>query len=340
MSKKRGAASEKMLPKLQNNMLIKKIKSKKEALSQTAVDSTAYDDQMLMPSPSNKVFRFAIGFSIVLHLALLAVKFSDPVTINNFLRTTSLEVILINAASEDKPSEAVLVAQNDFAGGGESVEVGVYSSSPDEFSLQAQQGNDFEDTIRQMNEARQQTARELTSIKELYSMLPPIDPNLGESDPRRIAEEEYRRALSDKISAIEQRIEEENSRPRRMYIGPSTRSHVQAVYYDSIRKKIEIKGTESFPQHNGKPMYGSLLMEVSVNPVGVLTKTVIVESSGNPILDRQAQAIAASAGPFPAAPTELLKLERNIEFVFVMRFHFKSDGHVETELHERNASAR
>lgn len=322
--------------------MVKKLLEKKKALMKDdeKANQLVFDGQVLMPRQSSKVMRFAIGFSIVFHVALMMVKFADPVAINNFLRTSSLEVILVNVTTPEAPTEANFVAPKDSAGGGESVNEGVIPTSPDEYSPISSAGDSWEDVIQQQNLQREQTVRQLTSAKEAFSLLAPIDPSWGADDPRRIAEEDRRRQLSDRIAAIEQKIQEESSRPRRMYIGPAARSHIQAVYYDSIRKKIEVKGTESFPQHNGVPMYGNLLMEVSVNPNGDLAKAVILESSGNAMLDRQAQAIAASAGPFPSAPAELLRVERNVEFVFIMRFKFMNEGRVETELLERSPPAR
>lgn len=315
----------------------KKLLAKGHSLLEGDGDASqyVYEGQTLMPGQSNRVMRFAVTFSIIFHVALLMVKFADPVAINQFIRTSSLEVLLVNAATQEEPSEAKFVAQSNVRGGENTANEGMYATSPYDYSPIASPGDSHEDTIQRQNEAREENMRQLTTIKEQFSLMPPIDPSWGENDPRRIAEEERRRLLSDRIAAIEQKIREENSRPRRVYIGPEARSHVQAIYYDSIRKKIEIKGTESFPQHNGMPMYGNLLMEVSVNPEGALVKAAILESSGNAVLDRQAQAIAASAGPFPPAPPELLRVERNIEFVFIMRFKFLNEGKVETELLER-----
>ncbi|MGL4667900.1 MAG: energy transducer TonB family protein, partial [Saezia sp.] len=340
-----NVAQQPLAKRVSNSPVTAKVRdlwSKKEALIEgdKGAGEFVYDGEVLMPRQS-RVMRFAIIFSIVFHALLLLVRFADPVAFNSLLQTSSLEVLLINATSQDAPTEAKFVAPKDFAGGGEAVEENIVPTSPDDYSPQASLGDSWEDTIKQQNQVREQTARELTSIKESFSLMPPIDPSWGTNDPRRVAEEERRRLLSDKIAAIEQKIREESSRPRRMYIGPAARSHIQAVYYDSIRKKIELKGTESFPLHNGMPLYGSLLMEVSVNPDGTLAKAVILESSGNAILDRQAQAIAGSAQPFPPAPAELLRVERNVEIVFIMRFKFMNDGRVETELRERvNPSSR
>ena len=45
-----------------------------------------------------------------------------------------------------------------------------------------------------------------------------------------------------------------------MHISPSTREAVYAIYYDGLRRKVEDKGTENFPEQAGKKLYGELVM--------------------------------------------------------------------------------
>ena len=291
-------------------------------------------DSALTPKQSNTVLRTAIIVSVVFHLALLTIKFTDPEAINDFFQRSSLEVVLINAQSEEAPTNPQVRAQYDYAGGGDSEEK-VYATSSETHSEVFSAGDSFDEIQAELNAAREESMRLLNQVKAQYAQLPPIDPSWGENDPRRRAEEERRRQLSNTIAAIEQRIQEENARPRRMYIGPAARSDAQAMYYDMVRQKIEQRGTESFPQYAGLPLYGSLLMEVVVSPKGQMVSASVLQSSGNAVLDRQAQAIALKAGPFSAAPPELLRVEQNVEFVFVMRFNFLNEGKLTTELMER-----
>lgn len=306
-------------------------KDKREQLIGTEENIT------LIPEPSHAVMRIAIIISVVLHLGLLMIKFSDPEKINDFFRSANLEVVIINAVTDEQPTDARLIAQANYAGGGDSNNPNDYATTPYDYAEFSLTGDSFEETQRQLNQARDESMRLLAQVQESYAQLPPIDPSWGENDPRRIAEEERRLELSNKIAAIEQQIREENARPRRMYIGPTARGDAQALYYDTIRRKIELRGTESFPQHAGLPLYGSLLMELVVNPQGNLINARVLQSSGNPVLDRQAQAIAASSGPFQAAPAELLKIEQNVEFVFIMRFNFLNEGRLSAELMERQS---
>ena len=90
----------------------------------------------------------------------------------------------------------------------------------------------------------------------------------------------------------------ENARPKKRYISPAVREEIYAVYYDQLRRAIEDRGTENFPQNAGKKLYGELTMIVTVNFDGRVLATEVVQSSGNPTLDKRAEAIARTAGPF------------------------------------------
>ena len=132
------------------------------------------------------------------------------------------------------------------------------------------------------------------------------------------------------MAEIERRINSENSRPKKRYISPATREAIYAVYYDSLRRSIEDKGTENFPTGGGKKLYGELTMIVTVNYDGRVLETEIVESSGNPMLDRRAAAIARSSGPFgPFTPAMRKKAD---QILVVSRFRFTRDETLEANL--------
>ena len=56
--------------------------------------------------------------SVALHAVLLTIRFVDPERFNRVFEDTPLEVILVNARSNEKPIKAQAIAQADLAGGG------------------------------------------------------------------------------------------------------------------------------------------------------------------------------------------------------------------------------
>src|SRR3989442_6989756 len=51
------------------------------------------------------------------------------------------------------------------------------------------------------------------------------------------------------LAEIEKRINEENARPKKRYISPSTREAVYAIYYDGLRRKVDRKSTRLNSSH-------------------------------------------------------------------------------------------
>ncbi|RYF66823.1 MAG: TonB family protein, partial [Comamonadaceae bacterium] len=144
------------------------------------------------------------------------------------------------------------------------------------------------------------------------------------------AQEEKRRQLVKLLAEIEKRINEENERPKKRYISPATREEVYAVYYDALRRKVEDKGTDNFPEQGGKKLYGELTMILTVNHDGRVLATEIVQGSGNPVLDRRAEAIARAAGPFGPFSTGMRSKADQI--AVVSRFKFTRDQTLETSV--------
>ena len=66
--------------------------------------------------------QLALGISIALHAAVLTVRFVNPEGFNRAFQDTPLEVILVNARSNEAPTQAQAIAQANLAGGGDADE--------------------------------------------------------------------------------------------------------------------------------------------------------------------------------------------------------------------------
>ncbi len=194
-------------------------------------------------------------------------------------------------------------------------------------------GDSAEDEQRKIDSMQEQQMLMLGQLRKMLSAMPPPDPRQPTNNPEAMAREEKRRQLIKMLAEIERRINEENARPKKRYISPSTREEIYAIYYDSLRRKIEDKGTQNFPEAAGKKMYGELTMTVTINFDGRVLDTEIVETSGNLTLDRRAKAIARNAGPFGRFNDAMRK--RADQIVVVSRFKFTRDETLETNLTSR-----
>ncbi len=173
----------------------------------------------------------------------------------------------------------------------------------------------------------------LAQIRRELAALPKSEPLRASPSPEAQAREDKRRQLMRTLAEIERRINEENARPKKRYVSPATREEVYAVYYDGLRRKIEDRGTENFPELAGRKLYGELTMIVTVNHDGRVLETEVVESSGNRTLDRRAQAIARGAAPFGRFSEAMRR--RADQIVVVSRFKFTRDETLETRLTSR-----
>jgi periplasmic protein TonB len=280
---------------------------------------------------SFSTLQIALGVSFAVHAGLLTVRFVDPEAFNRVFEDTPLEVVLVNARTNERPEKAQAIAQASMAGGGEADKGRATSPLPP--SALTAVGDAAEDAQRKIEAMQEQQMLMLAQLKRTLAAMPPPDPNQAASHPDAQAREEKRRHLVKMLAEIERRINEENARPKKRYISPATREEVYAVYYDGLRRKIEERGTINFPEQAGKKLYGELTMIVTVNFDGKVLDTEVVETSGNLTLDRRAQSIARAAGPFGRFSDAMRK--RADQIVVVSRFKFNRDQTLETQLTAR-----
>ena len=272
--------------------------------------------------------QIALGVSALLHAVVLTTRFVDPQSFNRVFKDTPLEVILVNAKSNEKPDFAQAIAQSSLAGGGQ-LEKG-RATSPLPPSALTDLGDAAEDAQKKVDAMQEQQTHLLAQVKKQLASLPPPESTVPSFDLVQAEREEKRKQLIKILAEIEKRIDEENARPKKRYISPATREEVYAVYYDSLRRKIEDRGTSHFPELAGKKLYGELTMIVTVNFDGRILTTEVAQTSGNLTLDRRARAIVKGSGPFEKFTDAMRR--RADQIVVVSRFKFTRDETLETKL--------
>ena len=282
---------------------------------------------------SLSTLQIALGFSLAVHAVLLTVRFVDPESFNRVFQDTPLEVILVNAKSNEKadPKQARAIAQHTLAGGGDADKGRATTPLPS--SALTELGDATEDAQRRIEALLEQQTMLLAQIRKQLAALPPPDPKRQAKSTESREREEKRRQLMKLLAEIERRVNEENARPKKRYISPSTREAVYAIYYDRLRSRIEERGTENFPSAAGRKLYGELTMVLTVNHDGRVLDAEVVQSSGSLTLDRRAVAIARSAGPFGRF-SEAIRRQTD-QIVVVSRFKFTREETLETKLTDR-----
>ena len=273
--------------------------------------------------------QWALGLSVLLHAALLTIRFVDPEGFKRVFQDTTLDVVLVNAESDEKPEKPQALAQATLAGGGEAADKLVSTPLPPA-PVESPGDSAANENQRRIDSMLEQQEQLLAQVRQQLATMPKVDPQKLNQDPEAQAQEERRQQLQKLLAAIERRVEEENSRPRKRYLSPATLGTTYAVYYDEMRRRIEAEGTANFPQVAGRKLYGELLMSLLINHDGRILDARVTRSSGNRNLDRLAEIIASRAAPFGNFTAAMRK--DTDQFDVTARFRFTHEQTLETTL--------
>lgn len=254
-----------------------------------------------------KPLWIALAISLLIHLALLSQRWFNAPEVERRLNTP-LSVVLVNASSPSPPQKAQKLAQANLDGGGLTIR-------EDASALhRAHLGAD---------------ARLEALEKRQKQLLSKLDTDKKQATGMRSGEESKQLSQANALEAeLARRLSPEGRLPRRAVLSASsTKTVAFAYYYDGMRQKIEAYGNTFFPRVQGRPLYGSLVLTVSVDAEGRITNNVkgregieVSRSSGIPELDRQAVAIVRAAAPFGAFPSEMRQQIDVLDWVSTFEF--------------------
>ncbi len=254
-----------------------------------------------------KPLWIALAISLLIHLALLSQRWFNTPEVERRLNTP-LSVVLVNASSPSPPQKAQKLAQANLDGGGLTIR---------EDASVLHRAHLGADARLEALEKRQ---------KQLLSKL---DTDKKQATGMRSGEESKQLSQANALEAeLARRLSPEGRLPRRAVLSASsTKTVAFAYYYDGMRQKIEAYGNTFFPRVQGRPLYGSLVLTVSVDAEGRITNNVkgregieVSRSSGIPELDRQAVAIVRAAAPFGAFPSEMRQQIDVLDWVSTFEF--------------------
>ena len=280
----------------------------------------------------------AMAVSVVAHAALLAVRFAAPEAFRQRPADPGLEVVLVNAKHAKAPVKAGALAQANLDGGG-TVESG-RAKSPLPDLRKVEDGDSIKALQRRIADLEQQQQNVLTRARGSSTFSAPPVTEKERPDPSRNGEDnlDSTRAIARSVAEISQRIEEENRRPKRTQITPSTQQVGYALYYKAMQKRIEETGTLNFPQQGGRKLYGELIVYIPVFQDGTLYLKdggpKVERSSGNPALDQAALAIVRRSAPFGAFPANMRSQGKDDLWEVFTRFRFTRDNQVQATLGE------
>ena len=283
----------------------------------------------------NRLLYLALGVSLLAHGALLAVRFVSPPPAPVQATDPGLEVILVNAKHNRVPLKADAVAQANLDGGG-SVDQG-RSKSPMPDMHKTEMGDSVKAAKRRIAELEERQKKLLTQMNAAPLSAPPITEKM-KPDPTPNGADllESSKAIARRVAEISETIEDQNKRPRKTMITPSTREVGYATYYKTMQKRIEDIGTLNFPNVNGRKLYGQLMLSIPVFQDGSIYEKdggiKVERSSGNPALDEAAIRIVKRSAPFGKFPPNMLSNDKDDLWVIITTFKFTRDDKLQADL--------
>ncbi|MFV8783941.1 energy transducer TonB [Microbulbifer sp. SA54] len=269
-------------------------------------------------------FTFALFLACAVHaLVIFGIGFTAPEAKQ---APPTLEVTLAQHRASDAPEDADYLAQHNQQASGT-------AETPRELSTDRRA--EIADTnIRQVNPLpQQQAARPADQLRQLITTIgdsPQQAPELPAEDKR--SEEKRGDAPSDlpptnpEIASLQARLDKIRQtiaqRPRvRRLTSVATKASADAAYLHDWRQKVEAIGNDNFPEEALRnQITGNLRMMVRLLPTGAVEDVVILESSGERILDDAAQQIVRLAAPFAPFPAEIRKEADRLEIIRTWRF--------------------
>lgn len=284
----------------------------------------------------NRFLYTAIGISLLVHGALLAVHFVAPTAFRLQPTDPGLEVILVNAKHNKAPLKADALAQANLDGGG-TVDKG-RSKSPLPDMRKVETGDSVKAVKRRISELEQKQSELLTQASKPnpFAAAPVTEKNKPDPLPSGADLLESSKAIARMSAEISETIEDQNKRPKKTFVTPSTRGVGYAIYYKTMQKRIEDVGTLNFPQQNGRKLYGQLVISIPVFQDGTIYErdggAKIDRSSGNAALDAAALNIVRRSAPFGKFPPNMLSNDRDDLWVIITTFKFTREDRLQADM--------
>ncbi|MDQ7987876.1 energy transducer TonB [Pseudomonas sp. G34] len=267
---------------------------------------------------------FTLFLAAVLHIALIlgvGFTFAEPGQISK-----TLEITLSTFKSDEKPKEADFLAQDNQQGSG-TLEKKAAPTTTEQAP--------FQDTeVRKVTPAAappppavkpEAPKAAVTTRAPQQQKAPAKREETKPTPPSQEAPSFDSAQLSAEIASLEAELSNEvqqyAKRPKIHRLNAaSTMRDKGAWYKDEWRKKVERIGNLNYPDDaRRRQIHGSLRLLVSINRDGSLYEVMVLESSGEQVLDQAAMRIVRLAAPYAPFTGDLADIDR-LEIIRTWRF--------------------
>lgn len=277
-----------------------------------------------LEAPEISILGYALIGSLLVHSVLLAMRFHVFDARKTPDSAPPLEVSLVNAKTNTRPTKAEILAQANLDGGG-NTDANRRAKTPLPLPPKDTTANDIAATT-QKAVALEQRAQELMSQLKSGATAPaPATPAPESADKAPVVSATDLTQRTLEVMRLEAQIARDmdayQKRPKRHAVGARAAEYRFARYVEDWRQKVERVGNLNYPEAARQfALYGSLILTVSIRADGSVEKVVIDRSSGQKVLDAAAAKIVEMAGPYAPFPpdirrdTDILEITRTWTF--------------------------
>lgn len=276
---------------------------------------------------NDRVLRAALVISVLLHGVALSLHFRLPDSLRWKPANTTLEVVLVNAKSRDKPARSDVLAQANLDRGG-NVDDARRATTPLPVTEPRNPGKDLADAQRRVQQLEAQQKRLLMQARKAKSRVPAEAQRTAPAEQQ--ADQPNGRDLADLALAamrlqaqIDKQVEEYQKRPRKKFIGANAAEYRFAQYEEDWRVKVERVGMLNYPPEARGRLYGNLRLTVTIRPDGGVETVELDRSSGLKVLDEAAFKIVRLAAHYAPFPPDI---RRDTDLLVITRTWFFGQG--------------
>ena len=270
----------------------------------TSRDASSPVEPLEPDATSTRFLRWAILLSLLCHAALLG--WQRQVVVPVRPPASELEIVMMNASTDSAPVKAQVLAQVNVDGGGQATSGVASNNLP--YLDQAPEAVVLERLIKQrlQLEAEQQQLLTQLQSQQLVQDNRPAEQFLKDSQqPGQDERNQEQVLLNSSLTALSERVQRSNQRPRKMFEAPSAQQARFAEYVNLWRQRIEAIGTQQYPTGTEGKAYGSVQASLTIRSDGVLIDITIDRPSDKALLNQAVTRIAQLASPFAPFPREM-----------------------------------
>jgi protein TonB len=266
------------------------------------------------------LFGTALAASIILHGALLAVRFGMPDASKLRSLPQTLDVILVNSKSPTRPTAPDALAQANLDAGGNTDE-NRRAKTPLPVTREVERGDDTKRARKRVEDLEAKQRQLMTKLAQAKTAVPVEEakPTPSREPPAPVSGADLMTsalALARMEAQIARQIDEYNKRPRKQFVGARAAESRFAMYVEDWRQKVERIGNLNYPEGARGRIYGSLRVTVSIKPDGSIDDIQVDRPSDHKVLNEAALKIVRLAAPYAPFPPEI---KRDTDILVITR---------------------